>query len=176
MRRIADEHIGILKVISLTQEQLEEIGSDKIPSLSWDPGVCFVSTVFMLTQVVPESLTLHLGWVWSGSTGTCPMGRDLFFCLIIMIGHGDVWIGTSSIEMPIHIQFLDSRSSGRRYVSLRIQGRRIQYVCRGQTVMVRVVQCQHEDLRTRLAWCYHSVNFLEVERRKYTKVTLTNHF
>jgi hypothetical protein len=24
--------------------------------------------------------------------------------------------------------------------------------------------------------CYHSVNFLEVEKRKYTKVTLTNHF
>jgi hypothetical protein len=31
---IADEHRGLLTVISLTQEQLEEIGSDKIPSLS----------------------------------------------------------------------------------------------------------------------------------------------
>jgi hypothetical protein len=152
MRRIADEHIGLLTVISLTQEQLEEIGSDKLPSFPWDPGVHFVSTMFMLTQVVPESLTLHLGLVWSGSAGTCPMGRDLFFCLIIMIGHGDVWIGTSSTEMPIQIQFLDSRSGGHRYVSLRIQERRIQYVCRGQTVMVRVVQCQHEDLRQRLAW------------------------
>jgi hypothetical protein len=28
-----DEHRGILTVISLTQEQLEEIGSDKLPSL-----------------------------------------------------------------------------------------------------------------------------------------------
>jgi hypothetical protein len=35
---------------------------------------------------------------------------------------------------------------------LRIQERRIQYVCRGQTVMVRVVQGQHGDLRQRLAW------------------------
>jgi hypothetical protein len=61
MRRIADEHIGLLTVISLTQKQLEEIGSDKLPSFPWDLGVRFVSTMFMLTQVAPESLTLHLG-------------------------------------------------------------------------------------------------------------------
>jgi hypothetical protein len=103
MRRIADEHRGLLTVISLTQEQLEEIGSDKLPNFPWDPGVWFVSTMFMLTQVVPESHTLHLGLVWSGSAGTCPMGRDLFFHLIIMIGHGDVWTGTSSIEIPLLI-------------------------------------------------------------------------
>jgi hypothetical protein len=153
MRRIADEHRGLLTVISLTQEQLEEIGSDKLPSFPWDPGVHFVSTMFyMLTQVAPESHTLHLGLVWSGSAGTCPMGRDLFFLLIIMIGHGDVWTGTSSTEMSLQIQFLDNRSNGHRYFSLRIQERRIQDVCRGQTVMVRVVQCQHGDLRQRLAW------------------------
>jgi hypothetical protein len=152
MRRIEDEHIGLLTVISLTQEQLEEIGSDKLPSLPWDPGVRFVSTMFMLTQVAPESHTLHLGLVWSGSAGTCPMGRDLFFCLAIMIGHGEVWIGTSSTEMPIQIQFLDNRSNGHRYFSWRTQERRVQDVFRGQTVMVRVVQCQHEDLRQRLAW------------------------
>jgi hypothetical protein len=67
------------------------------------------------------------------------MGRDLSFHLIIMIGHGDVWIGNSSTEMPIQIQFLDSSSSGHRYFSLRILERRIQDVCRGQTVMVRAV-------------------------------------
>jgi hypothetical protein len=106
----------------------------------------------MLTQVAPEIHTLHLGLVWSGSAGTCSMGRDLSFHLIIMIGHGDVWIGTSSTETPIQIQFLDSRSSGHRYFSLRIPERRIQDVCRGKTVMVRAVQCQCEDLRQRLAW------------------------
>jgi hypothetical protein len=152
MRRITYEHRGLLTVISLTQEQLEEIGSDKIPSFLWDPGVRFVSTMFMLTQVAPESHTLHLGLVWSGSAGTCSMGRELSFHLIIMIGHGDVWIGTSSTETPIQIQFLDSRSSDHKYFSLRIPERRIQDVCRGQTVMVRAVQCQHEDLRQRLAW------------------------
>jgi hypothetical protein len=56
-----------------------------------------------------------------------------------MIGHGDVWIGTSSTEMPIQIQFLDSRSSGHRYFSLSIPERSIQDVCRGQTVMVSAV-------------------------------------
>jgi hypothetical protein len=152
MRRIADEHRGLLTVISLTQEQLEEIGSDKLPSFPWDPGVRFVSTMFMLTQVAPESHTLHLGLVWSGSAGTCPMGRDLSFRLIIMIGHGDVWTGTSSTEVSSLIQFLDNRSNGHRYFSWRTQERRVQDVCRGQTVMVRVVQCQHEDLRQRLAW------------------------
>jgi hypothetical protein len=55
----------------------------------------------MTTQVAPESHTLHLGLVWSGSAGTCPMGRDLFFLLIIMIGHGDIWIGTSSTEVSM---------------------------------------------------------------------------
>jgi hypothetical protein len=139
MRRIADEHRGLLIVISLTQEQLEEIGSDKLPSFLWDPRVHFVSTMFMLTQVAPEIHTLHLGWVWSGSAGTCSMGRDLSFHLIIMVGHGDVWVGTSSTETPIHIQFLDNGSSGPRYFSLRIPERRIQDVCRGQTVMVRAV-------------------------------------
>jgi hypothetical protein len=154
MRRIADQHRGLLTVISLTQEQLEEVGSDKLPTLPWDPGVHLASRIsdYMMIQVAPESHTLHLGLGWSGSAGTCPMGRDLSFCLIIMIGHGDVWIGTSSIEMPLQIQFLDNRSNGHRCFSLRIQERRIQDVFRGQTVMVRVVQCQHEDLRQRLAW------------------------
>jgi hypothetical protein len=152
MRRIEDEHRGLLTVISLTQEQLEEIGSEKLPSLLWDPGVRFVSTMFMFTQVAPESHTLHLGLVWSGSAGTCPMGRDLSSCLVIMIGHGDFWTGTSSTLVSMPIQFLGSRFSGHRYFSLRIQVRRIQHVCRGQAVVVRVVQCQHEDLRQRLAW------------------------
>jgi hypothetical protein len=126
MRRIADERRGLLTVISLTQEQLEEIGSDKLPTLPWDPGVHLASRMldYMVTQVAPESHTLHLGLVWSGSAGTCPMGRDLFFCLIVMIGHGDVWIGTST-KMPLQIQFLDSRSGGHRYFILRIQERRI---------------------------------------------------
>jgi hypothetical protein len=146
-----DEHRGLPPVISLTQEQLEDIGSDKLPSFPWDPRVRFVSTMFMLTQVAPESHTLYLGLVWSGSTSTSPMGQDLFFCLIIMIGHGDVWTGTST-EVSSLIQFLDNRSNGHRYFSWRTQERRVQDVCRGQTVMVRVVQCQHEDLRQRLAW------------------------
>jgi hypothetical protein len=49
-----DEHRGIFTVISLTQEQLASIGSDKIPSFPWDPGVHFVSILlhFMMTQVV----------------------------------------------------------------------------------------------------------------------------
>jgi hypothetical protein len=80
------------------------------------------------------------------------MGRDLSFHLIIRIGHRDVWTCTSSTEMPLQIQFLDNRSGGHRYFSWRTQERRVQDVCRGQTVMVRVVQCQHEDLRQRLAW------------------------
>jgi hypothetical protein len=141
MRRIADEHRGPLTVISLTQDQLDEIGSDKLPSLAWDPVVHFVSTMFMLTQVAPESHTLHLGLVWSGSTGTCPMGRDLSFRLIIMIGHGDVWTGTSSTEVSSLIQFMDNRSNGHRYFNWRTQERRVHDVCRGQIVMVRVVQC-----------------------------------
>jgi hypothetical protein len=69
-----------------------------------------------------------------------------------MIGHGEVWIGTSYTEMPIQIQFLDSRSNGHRYFSWRTQERRVQDVFRGQTVMVRVVQFHHEDLRQRLEW------------------------
>jgi hypothetical protein len=100
----------------------------------------------MMIQVAPESHTLHLGLGWSGSAGTCPTGRDLFFCLIIMIGHGDVWTGTSSTEVSSLIQFLDNRSNGHRYFSWRTQERRVHDVCRGQAVMVRVAQCQHEDL------------------------------
>ena len=149
-----DERSGLLTVIGPAQEQLAEVGSDKLPSFPWDSGVHLVSRMFhyMTTQVAPESHTLHLGLVWSGSAGTCPMGRDLFFLLIIMIGHGDIWTGTSSTEVSMPIQFLGSRFGGHRCFSLRILARRILYVCRGPTIMIRVVQCQHEDIRQRLAW------------------------
>ena len=45
MRRIADENRGLVTVISLTQEQLEEVGSDKLPTLPWDPGVHLASRI-----------------------------------------------------------------------------------------------------------------------------------
>jgi hypothetical protein len=54
--------------------------------------------------------------------------------------------------MSLLIQFLDNRSNGHKYFSWRTQERRIQDVCRGQIVMVRVVQGQHGDIRQRLAW------------------------
>ena len=92
-----------------------------------------------LTQVSLESHTLHLGLVGSGSASTCPMGKDPSFHGIIMIGHGDVWIGTSSTEVSSMIQFMDNRSNGHRYFSWRTQERRIQDVCRGKIVMVRIV-------------------------------------
>jgi hypothetical protein len=120
-------------VINPAQEQLTKTGSDKLPSFPWDTRVHLVSRMFhyMMTQVAPESHTLHLGLVWSGTAGTYPMGRDLFFLLIIMIGHGDIWTGTSSIEVSMPIQFLGSRFGGHKYFSLRIPARRILYVCRG---------------------------------------------
>jgi hypothetical protein len=151
---MTDERKGLPTVISLAQEQLAETRSDKLPSFPWDPGVHLVSRMchYMTTQVARESHTLNLGLVWSGPAGTCPMGRDLSFLLIIVIGHGDVWTGTSSTEVSMPIQFPGSRFSGHRYFSLRIQARRILYVCRGQSVAEKVVQCQQEDRRERLAW------------------------
>jgi hypothetical protein len=74
---MTDECSGLLTVISPAQEHLAEIGSDKLPIFPWDLGVHLVSRMFhyMTTQVAPESHTLHLGLVWSGSSaGTCPMG------------------------------------------------------------------------------------------------------
>ena len=98
------------------------------------------------------------------------MGRDLSSCLVIMIGHGDFWTGTSSTLVSMLIQFLGSRFSGHRYFSLRIQVRRIQHVCRGQAVVVRVVQCQHEDLRQRLAWDpgITGLGIAQIHRREWT--------
>jgi hypothetical protein len=93
-----DEHGGLPTVISMTQEKLARIGSDKLPRLPWDPGVHFVSRMFhcMMTQVAPESHILHLGLVWSGPKGTCPIERGSCSLLIIMIGHGDGWACTTS--------------------------------------------------------------------------------
>jgi hypothetical protein len=141
---MTDERSGLPRVISPAQEQLAKIGSDKLPNFPWDLGVHLVSRMFhyMTTQVAPESHTLHLGLVWSGPAGTCPMGRDLFFLLIILIGHGDVWISTSSTEVSMSIQFPGSRFGGHRYFILRIPVRRILYVCRGQKVVDKVGQCQ----------------------------------
>jgi hypothetical protein len=61
-----DERSGLLTVISPAQERLAETGSDKLPSLPWDPGVHLVSRIF--------HYTLHLGLVWSGPAGTFPIG------------------------------------------------------------------------------------------------------
>jgi hypothetical protein len=114
MRRIEDEHRGLLTVISLTQEQLEEIGSDKLPTLPWDPGVHLASRIsdYMMTQVAPESHALHQGLVWSGSAGICLLEGGNFSLLIIMIGRGDGWTGTFLTEMSLQVQFVDSRSNG----------------------------------------------------------------
>ena len=96
-----DEHRGLPTLISLTQEQLGETGSDKLPSLPWHSGVHFVSKMFyvMLTQVALESHTLPVGLVCCGPAGTSPMERDIFSLSIIMIGHGYGWAGTTSTEM-----------------------------------------------------------------------------
>jgi hypothetical protein len=124
---IANEHRGLLTMINLTQEQLEEIGSDKLPSLPWDLGVHWVSRMFhyMMTQVAPKSHTLHLDLVWSGLVGTCSMEGDILSHLIIMIGQGDGWAGTTSTKMFLQMQLLDNMSKCHKYFSLRIQEWRI---------------------------------------------------
>jgi hypothetical protein len=50
-----DVNGGLPTVINMTQEQLVGIGSDKLPSLPWDPRVHFVGRLFhlMMTQVAP---------------------------------------------------------------------------------------------------------------------------
>ena len=73
---MTDERNGLPTVISPAQEKLVESGSDKLPSLPWDPRVDLVSRMFhyKTTQGAPESHTLHLGLVWREPTGTCPVG------------------------------------------------------------------------------------------------------
>jgi hypothetical protein len=118
---IANEHIGLLTVISLTQKQLQEIGSNKLPSLQWDLDVHLASRMFYyrVTRVTPKRHICHNGLVWSEPTGICPIERGKFSLLIITIGHGDGWAGNLSTEMSSEMQFLDSRSNGHRYFSLR---------------------------------------------------------
>jgi hypothetical protein len=82
---------------------------------------------------------LHFMLVLSGLARACPMERDSFSLLILMIEHGDGWTDTTSTEVRLQIQLLDNRSSFHRYSSLRIQEWGIQYVYREQTTMVRVV-------------------------------------
>jgi hypothetical protein len=95
---IVDKNRGLSIVINLIQQQLEEIGSDKLPSFPWDPRVHWVSRMFhyMMTQVAPEGHLLHHGLVWSEPTGTCPMERGNLSLLIIISKHGDGWESTSS--------------------------------------------------------------------------------
>jgi hypothetical protein len=116
------EDRGLPTVITLKQEKLAGIESDKLTSFPWDLGVHLVSKMFyiMLTQVAPKSHAFHLGLVWSGPVGTFPMERDIFSLLIIMIGHGDAWEGTTSTDMSLQMHLLDSRSKCHRYFNLMI--------------------------------------------------------
>jgi hypothetical protein len=75
MRGIEDQHRGLLTVISLTQESLEEVGSDKLPTLPWDSGVHSASSVmsplwdiitgqrFMMTRVARLMLERVQGYL-----------------------------------------------------------------------------------------------------------------
>jgi hypothetical protein len=130
------------------------IGSDELPIFPWDPGVHLVSRLFhlMMAQVVPESNILHSWMVLRGFAGACPMRRDKFSLLILMIEYGDGWEDVVSTEIPLQVQLLDNRSSFHRYFSMRIQEWGIQYVYCEKTIMIRVVQHQHGDLGQRLAW------------------------
>jgi hypothetical protein len=118
-----DEHGGISTVSTMTQEQLVGIGSDKLPSLPWDPGVHLVSRLFhlMMAQVTPESHIFHSRLVLSWLAGACPMERDNFSLLILMIKYGDGWEDITSIEVLLPMQLLDIRSSFHRYSNVRIQ-------------------------------------------------------
>jgi hypothetical protein len=122
-----DEHGGIPTVINMTQEQLAEIGSNKLPSSPWDLRVHFVGSLFhlMMIQAAPESHILFFGLVLSGPVGICPMERGSFSLLIIMIGHGDGWASIASTEMFLRMHLLDGSSNCHRYFSLRIQEWRI---------------------------------------------------
>jgi hypothetical protein len=89
-----DEHRGLPTVISLTQGQLARIGSDKLPSLLWDPRVHFVGSLFylMMTQVAPERQILYCGLILTRHAGSFPKEQNSFSLLILMIEHGDGWI------------------------------------------------------------------------------------
>jgi hypothetical protein len=141
-------------MINMTEKQLVGIGSDKVPSFPWDPGVHFVNRMFhlMMSQVVLESHILHFGLVLSGIAGACPMERDSFSLLIFMIEHGNGWADTTSTKVFLLMQLLDSRSIFHRYSILRIQEWGIQYVYGEKTIMIIVVQRQRGDLWQRLAW------------------------
>jgi hypothetical protein len=103
-----DEHGGFSTIISMTQEQLVGIGSDKLPSLPWDPGVHLVSRLchLMMDQVEPESHILHSGLVLRGLAGACSMERDNFSFLILMIEYEDGWADITSIEVLLPMQLL----------------------------------------------------------------------
>jgi hypothetical protein len=100
-----DDHGGISIVSTMTQEQLVGIGSDEIPSFPWDLRVHFVSRLFHLTitQVAPESHILHFGLVLRGLAGVCPMEKDSFSFLILMIEYGDGWEGVTSTELLLKV-------------------------------------------------------------------------
>jgi hypothetical protein len=106
----------------------------------------------MMAQVVPESHILHSGLVLRGLAGACPMERDSFSFLILMIEYGDGWADTTSTKVLLPVQPLDNRSSFHKYFSMRIQEWGIQYVYGEKTIMIRVLQRQHGDLWQRLAW------------------------
>jgi hypothetical protein len=54
--------------------------------------------------------------------------------------------------MFLQMHLLDSRSNCHKYFILRIQEWRVQYIYREESCMVNIVECQHGDLRQRLAW------------------------
>jgi hypothetical protein len=117
-----DEHEGLSTLISMTHEQLVGIGSDKLPSFPWDPGVHLVSRLFhlMMAQVAPKSNILHSWMVLRGLAGTCSMWRDMFSLLILMIEYGGGWEDDDSTEIPLQVQLLDNKPNFHRYFSMRI--------------------------------------------------------
>jgi hypothetical protein len=53
----------------------------------------------MMAQVALESNILHSWMVLRGLAGACPMERDSFSLLILMIEYGDGWEDITSTEV-----------------------------------------------------------------------------
>jgi hypothetical protein len=57
----------------------------------------------MMAQVVPESNVLQSWVVLRGLAGACPMERDNFSLLILMIEYGDGWADVTSTEILLQM-------------------------------------------------------------------------
>jgi hypothetical protein len=147
--------ICIPMVISVAQHESVGIGDDGILIWLWDSRIHLIGILLqiliMINRVVAVIGLFHFWNVMRGDAETYSIWWGKFIFPIPRIDSGSGFVDFDFIEMPLHCMLHGSGLNSFRNFSFGFHERRMEFGYDGQTIMIRVAQCQHGGSFLRLA-------------------------